>query len=89
MPTTKPRHTLTETDELARVLDDAAAEWPEDAHARRRLLVRLVKEGHDALLTQRQARAARRRDAIRRTSGALTGCYPAGYLAELRDEWPA
>jgi hypothetical protein len=32
--------------------------------------------------------AVRRRAAVRRTSGALTGVYPRDYLDLLRDEWP-
>ncbi len=32
---------------------------------------------------------ARRRIAIRETSGALTGSYEPGYLDRLRDDWPA
>lgn len=88
MPTDRPRHTVTETDELARALDDAAQRWPEDRGARSRLLLRLVKEGHQAIRAAGDDATARRREAVRRTSGALTGAYPEGYLAELRDDWP-
>jgi hypothetical protein len=28
------------------------------------------------------------RAAIRKSSGAFTECYPAGYLQELHQEWP-
>lgn len=89
MPTTRPRHTLTETDEVARALDDAARRWPEDAGARGRLLLRLVEAGHEAVTEGDKADIERRREAIRRTSGALTGAYPAGYLDDLRGDWPA
>ncbi len=82
MPTSRPRHTITETDELARLLDDAARRWPGESRAR--LLVRLAEEGHRA----HEDRIEKRREAIRRTSGMFTGMYPPGYLAELRKGWP-
>lgn len=88
MPTTKPRHTITETDEVALALDEAAERWPEDSDARGRLLLRLVEEGHRAIHQETQRRAARQRDAVRRTSGVLSGVYPRGYLDALREEWP-
>lgn len=88
MPTDRPRHTITESDEVARALDAAADRWPEDSAARARLLTRLVKEGHRALEAQAGADAARRRRAVEETAGALTGVYPAGYLADLRRDWP-
>jgi hypothetical protein len=89
MPTQRPRHTITETEDVARALDEAARRWPEDREARGRLLLRLVREGHEAIGVDRDAEAAGRRQAIARTSGALTGAYDEGYLSDLRDDWPA
>jgi hypothetical protein len=88
MPTSRPRHTVTETDELRTALDDAAGRWPEDRSARSRLLLHLAHEGHKAIKEQDAALEARRREGVRRTSGALTGAYEPGYLDRLRDEWP-
>ena len=88
MPTSRPRHTLTETDELARALNAAAARWPDEKEAPTRLLLRLVETGHRAIEEEDEARAERRREAIERTAGALTGVYPPGYLEELRKDWP-
>ena len=88
MPTTRPRLTITETDELADALDAAAARWPE-IRSRRELLLRLVKQGRETLDRERDEATARRREAVRRTNGALTGVYEAGYLERLRDDWPA
>jgi len=88
MPTCRPRLTLTETDELADTLDVAAARWPE-IHSRRELLLRLVEQGREVLDRERADATERRRDAVRRTSGALTGSYDPGYLERLRDDWPA
>jgi hypothetical protein len=88
MPTTRPRLTITETDEVAQALDAAAARWPE-VRSRRELLLRLVEQGRAVIDRARADEAARRRDAIQRTSGALTGAYETDYLERLRDDWPA
>lgn len=90
MPTTRPRHTLTETDELAAALERAAARWPQDAGSKRKLLLRLIEEGDRALTEDddRDARRQRRIEAVKRTSGIFTGLYPPGYLEEFRREWP-
>lgn len=89
MPTTRPRHVLTETDELAAAIDDAARRWPDDRGSRARLLLRLVHEGHRALAAERAEASAERRETIERTAGAGTGLYPDGYLERLREDWPA
>ena len=88
MPTTRPRLTITETDDVAQALDAAAARWP-DVHSRQQLLLRLVEQGRTALARELEQHAERQRDAIRRTSGALTGVYEDDYLERLRDDWPA
>ena len=86
MPTTRPRHQVTETDELAAALDQAASRWP--ALSRGQLITRLALEGHRAaVVRQRQHRGARL-EALRRHSGALTGVYPPGHLEALREDWP-
>ena len=88
MPTARPRHMITETDDVARALDDAARRWPEDRNDRRRLLLRLVEEGHRAALEQDQVQRIDRQAAVSRTSGALSGLYGADYLHDLRRDWP-
>lgn len=45
-----------------------------------------VVEGQ-IILTPEEDLADRRRRAIRRAAGALTGLYEPGYLDRLRDEW--
>jgi len=88
MPTSRPRHVITETDDIARALDAAARRWPSEHGNRRRLLLRLVQEGHRAVTTKEAADLAQRLDAVARTSGALTGAYGTGYLNNLRADWP-
>jgi len=89
MPTTRPRHLITETDPVAKALDDAAKRWPEDRDSRAKLLLHLVEEGHQALVQKAAQHREARLAAIRRTSGVLSGAYEPGYLEQLREDWPA
>ena len=88
MPTSRPRHVITETDEIARALDAAAKRWPENRDSRAKLVVRLLGEGYRALNETTVQAAAERREALRGTSGLLTGFYGPGYLQQLRQDWP-
>lgn len=89
MPTTRPRHVITQTEQVARALDDAARRWPADSGNRAKLLLRLLEEGRRAVVGQQERLARDRREAITRTSGVLTGLYGDGYLSGLREDWPA
>ncbi len=88
MPTTRPRHVITETDEVARALDDAAERWPEDRESRAKLVLHLLEEGHRALGHLRTQAAAERKEALARTRGLLTGVYGREYLSSERQDWP-
>jgi hypothetical protein len=87
MPTTRPRHFVTETDDLARALDAAAARLP--GLSRAQVLVQLALEGHRAAQQAHDERRRRRLAALRRHSGALAGVYGPDYLDRLREDWPA
>lgn len=87
MPTARPRHFVTETDDLAAALDAAAARWP--GLSRAQLLVQLALEGHQAAQGANDERNRRRLAAVREHSGTLTGAYPSDYLDRLHEEWPA
>lgn len=49
MPTKRPRFTITETDEVARLIDLADRHWPEENGNRSRLIVRLILAGHERI----------------------------------------
>ncbi len=87
VPTTRPRHFVTETDDLSVALDAAARRWPE--LSRPQLLVRLALEGDQAAQLTHEERRQRRLGAIRKHSGMLTGSYGPDYLHKLREDWPA
>lgn len=87
MPTTRPRHLVTETDELARALDSAAQRWP--GVSRPQLLVRLALTADQDAARSEQQRRARRLAAVHRHSGMLSGAYGPDYLERLREDWPA
>lgn len=87
MPTTRPRHTVTETDDVARALDLAQRRWPQE-RTRQGLILRLIHEGEKAVQADEDDRVRERQAAIGKLSGAATGLYPPGYLDELRAEWP-
>ncbi|HZV74670.1 MAG TPA: hypothetical protein VFF79_13220 [Conexibacter sp.] len=87
MPTARPRHSITETDDVARALEAAAQRWPDDRERPGKLLLDLVREGHRAIATNAERASADRRAAIAHTDGALTGTYPADYLEQLRGDW--
>lgn len=86
MPTARPRHFVTETDELAAALNAAALRWPE--LSRPQLIVRLALVGEQTESRLRNERQSARRELVLQTSGVLTGVYSPGYLAELREDWP-
>lgn len=70
MPTTRPRYTVTDTGETARLLDLAQQAWP-DITDRRQLLLRLTEAGGQALqsrLAEQNARRERQRVGLERAA---------------------
>ncbi|MDO8363289.1 MAG: hypothetical protein Q7V88_10370 [Actinomycetota bacterium] len=82
MPTTRPRHLLTETDEVAAAIDAAAAMYP--GQTRADVLRHLVELGAETVAQMQD----HRRHLVRDRAGRHPGVYPAGYLEQLRSEWP-
>ncbi|MDE0319851.1 MAG: hypothetical protein OXH86_14505 [Acidimicrobiaceae bacterium] len=78
MPTTRPRHPVTETDEIADVLDAAAQRWPDLPRAK---LVQLVLLDWDRGGRSPAARA----DARAGLAGSLPG---SAELYDRTEDWP-
>lgn len=91
MPTLKPRHMITETDDIAAALEVAARRWPEDKDRPGRLIVHLIDEGTRVVRREQADIVADRLALVDELAGSLTGVYHgpnAISLEQLRDEWP-
>lgn len=88
MPTTRHRYSITETDELARVLDAAARVWPEHRSNRAALLRHVLQWGAERVEELASEKRERKRAAIRELAGSLPGIYPPGEAQRLKEEWP-
>lgn len=87
VPTTRPRHFVTETDDLAHALDAGASRWP--GLSRAQVLVRLALDGDRAARAAQEEKRRGKLAALREHSGMLTGAYGRDHLDRLREEWPA
>lgn len=86
MPTTRPRHQITETPDVERALDLAARRWP--LEPRSKLLLRLIHTGSSALEQELSEEGRARLEAIKASSGKYPDAFGENYLAELRQDWP-
>lgn len=78
MPTTRPRHPITETDEIAQILDEAAKRWPDAP--RSRLIQRVLADW---------AAGGRAPSAEARARRALVGSLPDSAARYVRaQDWP-
>lgn len=82
----RPRHQITETDEVARALDRAARRWP--GLSRSKLLVRLVSVGSSALKDETDTAEQDHRAAVLSSAGRYPEAFGADYLDDLRADWP-
>ena len=87
MPTTRLRHQVTETPEVAHALDLAAKRWP--GLSRSKLLLRLVHAGGSALERDHDIEASAHHAAVTGSSGRYDDAFGSDYLTELRADWPA
>ena len=83
MTTALPRHSITETPDIAFAIDTASALWPTASRAD--VLRHLIARGAQAMRNDLTVRTA----AVDRWSGFLRGAYPPDAAAALKDEWPA
>lgn len=89
MPTTRPRHFVTETDELAEALQAAAKRWPELSHSKSKLIARLALDGHRAHQQSSVKETERRLEVIARAGTLLSGMNARAELERMRTaEWP-
>lgn len=84
MPTTRPRHQITETDDIAAALDLASERWPDEP--RSDLMRRLILTGARALSESPIERTLEIESALHHLA-ALADAYPPGYLEGLRADW--
>lgn len=85
MPTSRPRHQVTETDELAAALEAAERRWP--GKSRSALIAALAEEGAKALEREEADQLAVRRRLVEANAGGFE--FGEGYLEDLREDWPA
>ena len=88
MPTARQSNMITETEELTRALDAAAALWPADKNKRAELLRHIIDQGVDVVESLADKKAEKRRAAIHVVAGSMNGIWPANWREELREEWP-
>jgi hypothetical protein len=84
MPTTRPRHQITETPDIAEALDLAAQRWPDEP--RSDLMRRLVLVGARSIAESAIERTLEIEVALGELA-ALSDLYPPGYLDRLRADW--
>lgn len=88
MPTARQRHMITETEPLARALDEASSLWPEFASERSKLLQKVLSEGMEAVHLRAEKKKLEKERAIRQVAGSMNGIWPDGWREELLNEWP-
>lgn len=86
MPTTKPRHAITETETIARALSIARRRWPGQPSTR--LLTHLIEAGASVVEREDTAVCAEHERAVAALT-ELAGYYQEGYLDDVRAGWEA
>ncbi len=84
VPTTRPRHQITETDDIALAVDLGCRTWPHDS--RSDVMRRLILMGAERISESPVERALEIEGALAALSN-LADDYPPGYLVDLRGDW--
>jgi hypothetical protein len=79
---------ITESDALAKAIDDAARLWPEVKDERAELLRRLIDRGIESVEAEFNEQIEARRKAVMEVAGSLSGIWPANWREEMRAGWP-
>jgi hypothetical protein len=80
---------ITESDALAKAIDDATKLWPDIADERAEILRRLIDRGIESIEAEVNAKLEARRKAVLEVAGSLSGIWPENWREEFRAEWPA
>lgn len=84
MPTTRPRHQITETDEISMAVDRGLQEWPDASRAD--VIRHLIVWGAEYLNLSAAERVLAAELALKELE-SLEIHYPEGYLPDLRRGW--
>ena len=79
---------ITESDALAKAIDEAARLWPEVKNERAELLRRLIERGIESVEAERNEIIEARRNTVLALAGSLSGVWPENWREELRAGWP-
>ena len=79
---------ITESDALAKAIDEAAVLWPDAKDERAELLRRLINKGIESVESEYDAQVEARMKAIKAVAGSMSGVWPKNWREEFRSEWP-
>jgi hypothetical protein len=84
VPTTRPRHQITETDDIAAAVEAGLREWPD--LSRSDVIRELILKGAQAVKLSAAERVLAFELALKELT-SLNIHYPPGYLEDLRKDW--
>lgn len=88
MPTSRPRHMITETDQLSHALIEAAKIWPELSGQRNLLLRKILEVGIESVQAKANQKTNARVTGVQKLAGSMDGVWPANWKKELAEDWP-
>lgn len=88
MPTARPRHMITETDQISNGLSQAAKQWPELAEQRTLLLRKIIEAGLQAIDLEEANKVQSRLASVNKIAGSMDRVWPTNWREELAEDWP-